>query len=132
MTKTAIAGAMAVVVAGAVVANRPAIAGVSADKPATTKRTSTSPSAGTRPAVPLAGLPSKPGEYVLSVLARAPADGKITVSGIEGGDQTLTMLDGGGTVKATVKVGEKPVTLETGFYGELVWVTLIQQDSRKE
>ena len=73
-----------------------------------------------------------PGEYALSVCARAPANSQLTVLGIEGGGQTLKTVEDGGAAKLMVKVADKPVTLETGFYGELVWVTMIQVDPEKK
>ncbi len=71
-----------------------------------------------------------PGEYVLSVCVRAPAGSQIAVSGIEGGDRLLKAPEEGGMMKAPVKVGAKPVTLEFNSYGELVWVSLIQPDNQ--
>ena len=71
---------------------------------------------------------AEPGEYALSICVRAAAGSQIAVSGIEGGDQVLKTPEEGGTVAATVKVGAKPVTLEFNFYGEVVWVSLVQPD----
>jgi hypothetical protein len=38
---------------------------------------------------------------------------------------------GGDAVKAAVKVGAKPLSVETHFYGALVWLSLVQADDQK-
>jgi hypothetical protein len=68
------------------------------------------------------------GQYVLKLCARPHADSKATLRGAEGGDLELKVPTGGDVVQAKVKVGTKPITLETGFYGALVWMGLIQEE----
>jgi hypothetical protein len=74
---------------------------------------------------------AKPGDYELHVCIRAGAEGTFVVRGIEGGDQTVKLSSSrdGEAVTVTVKVGAKPVTIESHFNGELVWLTMIQTDA---
>ncbi|MGO9113293.1 MAG: discoidin domain-containing protein [Thermoguttaceae bacterium] len=69
-----------------------------------------------------------PGEYLLSICVRAAGGSQIAVSGIEDGDRMVKTPEDGGPATATVKVGAKPLTLDLNFYGELVWVSLVQPD----
>jgi len=71
---------------------------------------------------------AKPGDYVLQVCARPHEAGQVTIRGVEGGDLVLKVPTGGDAVKAAVKVGAKPLTVETHFYGALVWLSLVQVD----
>ena len=73
---------------------------------------------------------ARPGRYELQVCARANAEGRVLVRGLEGGAQTLKLIPqrDGAIAKASAQVGSKPITVETGFHGELVWVTLIERE----
>jgi hypothetical protein len=68
------------------------------------------------------------GEYVLSICVRAPGGSQIAVSGIEGSERLVKTPTDSGTAATAVKVGGKPLTLEFKFYGEVVWVSLVQPD----
>ena len=72
------------------------------------------------------------GDYTFSLCARPHEAGPATVRGVEGGDLVLKVPTGGDVVKAAVKVGAKPITVETGFYGALVWLSLVQVDDAKD
>jgi len=74
---------------------------------------------------------AKPGDYVLQVCARPHEASQVTIRGVEGGDLVLKVPTGGDAVKAAVKVGAKPLTVETHFYGALVWLSLVQVDDQK-
>ncbi len=70
---------------------------------------------------------ARPGEYVLQLCARpGQGGGKAMLSGLDGGDQTLQIPENGLIVTAKVKVGAKPVTLQTAFMGALVWMSLVE------
>jgi hypothetical protein len=71
---------------------------------------------------------AEPGRYVLKLCARPHAESKATLRGLEGGELELKVPTGGEVIQANVKVGAKPVTLETDFYGALVWMGLIQAE----
>ncbi|MBE3134732.1 MAG: discoidin domain-containing protein, partial [Acidobacteria bacterium] len=73
---------------------------------------------------------ARPGDYVLQIYARPDKDNQVFIRGIEGGDVALKVPSGGEIVTATVKVGAKPVTLETGtgFYGALCWISMVPVD----
>ena len=76
---------------------------------------------------------ARPGEYVLQLCARPGRDGgKATLSGLDGGDQTLQIPEEGLIVTTKVKVGEKPVTLQTAFMGALVWMSLVEVDKGED
>jgi hypothetical protein len=73
------------------------------------------------------------GRYVFSFCARPHEASTATVRGVEGGDLVLKVPTGGDVVKAPVKVAAAgPVTVETGFYGGLVWLSLVEVDDAKE
>jgi hypothetical protein len=74
---------------------------------------------------------AKPGDYVLQVCARPHEASQVTIRGAEGGDRVLKVPTGGDAVRAAVKVGAKPLTVETHFYGALVWLSLVQDDGSK-
>jgi hypothetical protein len=71
---------------------------------------------------------AKPGEYVVSVGTRQQGNSEVLIKGIEGDVQTLKGADDRQAVKTTIKVGTKPVTLESEFNGSLVWMTMVQVD----
>jgi hypothetical protein len=73
-----------------------------------------------------------PGRYVFSLCARPHEASSATVRGLEGGDLVLKVPTGGDVLKAPVTVAAAPLTVETGFYGALVWLSLVEVDDAKE
>lgn len=75
---------------------------------------------------------AKPGEYVLAVSARPQGNSQVVIKGVEGGDQIVKLADGGATGKTTVKVGAKPVTVQSDFTGAMIWISMIEVDASKD
>ncbi len=73
---------------------------------------------------------AKPGEYVLRLCAGTGQPGNVKLLGLIGGDQALQVPTDGLIATTTVKIGEKPVTLEMSSAANLVWMSVIEVDDR--
>ena len=71
---------------------------------------------------------AEPGAYQLRLCCQSADKATVILHGLDGGDRVLP-VDGRGLISiAAIKVGAKPVTLETSYYGGLSWMALVQAD----
>ncbi len=67
-----------------------------------------------------------PGRYRLRVSLSPQGPGQLVLKGALGGDQTFPITQGGPVVTAEVEVGPDPLSLSNTAYGDLHWLTLVE------
>jgi len=72
-------------------------------------------------------LSARPGRYQLRAKINPQGPATFAIKGAVGGDKLIPIAHDGPPVEAEIEVGAEPLSISNSGYGDLFWLTLIEQ-----